>query len=238
MASSKLLKQSELKTLWDMVVEHPFVESLIAGDLPHDKFRDYIVQDKLFCQSFRGFVCSILADCHDAEDFELMHKWISHLQGYGSESAMFRGMFEALKIDDRDLRPYPTTEAFCNFLWRVSSAGTPEDKLVVLYAVQASYMEWARRAVDSGPVPSDPIYAKWIDIHSPKNLKPLVDGIAEKLDTCLGVNGEKLTNHHIHLFKRALQYEVLFWDTALKPGSSVFPGEFGLTHPLQRAVGQ
>ena len=237
MTTNQLLQQSDLKSLWDLAVSHPFVRELVKGDLPHDKFRDYLVQDKIFCESFRGFVCSLLADCPDAEDFEAMHKLIAGLQGYGHEAEMFKEMFGKLQLVKPDLRAYPTTEAFCSFLWRVASGGSLADKLIVLYAVQGTYMEWAGRAIQTGTVPSDQVYAQWVDFHAPKNLKPLMDWIQGKLDSLLGSNGEKMTSHHKHMFKRALQYEILFWDTAMKPGSSVFPGEFGLAHSLQRTAG-
>lgn len=237
MATSQLMMQTDLKTLWDMAVDHAFVRALIKGDLPHDKFRDYLVQDKIFCDTFRGFVCSILADCSDADEFETVHKHIAQLQGYKSEAEMFRQMFEKLNIVNPDLRAYPTTEAFCNFLWRVSSAGSFAEKLIVLYAVYGSYMEWADRAVTSGSIPPDEVYAHWIHLHEPKNLKPLVEWIQGKLDVLLGPSGERIASHHRQLFKRALQYEILFWDTALKPGSSLFPGEFALTHSLNRSAG-
>lgn len=230
MAANELMKEKECKDLWEMCVEHPFIKQMVKNELEHDKFRDYIIQDKLFCETFRGFVCSVLADCTDAVDFEAVHKLVADLQGYGHEAQMFKEIFDGLKISHADMWPHPTTEAFCNFLWRVSTTGTLADKLVVLYAIESSYMEWAERSIKANQKPSDPMYSKWVEIHSAKNLSKLVDWCKSRLTDLVGSSGEGLTHHHHHLFRRTLQHEIMFWDTAHRPGSSVFPGEFGVGH--------
>ncbi len=217
-----------MKQLWELAVEHPFVSQLTDGSLAHDKFRDYIIQDKAFCHSLRALVCSILADCTESSDFEEFHDIIAGLRGYRKEAQLFDEMFDALKITTADLRVHPTTEAFCNFVLRTSASGTLEDKLIVLYAVEATYMDWADRATCARRVPSDKIFARWLDIHGKDNLRKLIEWIEKKINSVLGSSGEKLTHHHEFLMKRTLQYEIMFWDTAFKPGSSVFPGEFGV----------
>ncbi len=227
MATDRLLQDQEMKHLWEMVVDHPFVEELTAGKLEHDKFRDYIIQDKLFCQTLRSLVCSILADLTESEDFDEFHTVIAELQGYRQETQLFKDMFDGLKISRADTRPHPTTEAFSNFVMRVSSAGRVEEKLLVLYVVEAAYMDWAERAKKASRNPSDKMFAKWLEIHLESNLGNLVNWLKQKLDVMLGQKGERLTHHHQFLMKRALQYEIMFWDTAFKPGSSLFPGEFG-----------
>ena len=232
------MKDKETHELWEMCVEHPFVKELTKSTLPHDKFRDYMVQDKIFCETFRGFVCSVLADCPKAEDFEAVHKLIADLQGYGHEAELFSEILQGLNVSHADMRAHPTTEAFTNFLWRVASSGSLEDKLIVLYAVEASYMEWAERAMSRSEMPSDKMFAKWVEIHTANNLGNLVEWTKRRLNELVGSNGEGLTHHHHHLFKRTLQHEVMFWDTAYRPGSSVFPGEFGKSTHAPRAMGK
>ena len=232
MATTQLLKSKKCTELWEHAVAHTFIKQFVGGELPHDKFRDYIIQDKIFCESLRGFVCQVLADCPKADDFEVFHKLIADLQGYGHEAELFKELFEMLNITHADLRPHPSTEAFCNFLWKVGTTGTLEDKLIVMYAIEGTYMEWADRALSSGKVPSDETYAKWLHIHTSSNLGPLVTWLRKTLDELVGTGGERLLAHHHKLFERTLQYEVMFWDTAFIPGSSVFSGEFGMAHPI------
>ena len=229
MATDRLLQGKDMKDLWEMAVDHPFVKDMTTGKLEHDKFRDYMIQDKIFCHTLRALVCSILADFTDSADFEDFHDIIAELRGYRKETQLFNDMFEALKITKADIRAHPTTEAFSNFVHRVSLSGMVEEKLIVLFAIEATYLDWAERAKRAGHVPSDPILVKWMDIHLADNLGKLVDWLKHKLDEKLGSMGERLTHHHQFLLKRALQYEVMFWDTAFKPGSSLFPGEFGLS---------
>jgi thiaminase/transcriptional activator TenA len=231
MATDKLLQDKEMKDLWEMAVEHPFIKEMTTGKLEHGKFRDYIIQDKLFCHTLRALVCSILADFTDSADFEEFHDLISELRGYRKEAELFNEMFGSLQITKADMRAHPTTEAFINFVLRTSTSGSVEDKLIVLYAIEGTYMDWAERAKKLGNVPSDKVFSKWMSIHLADNLEKLVNWVKNKLNEKLGSKGERLTHHHHFLMKRALQYEVMFWDTAFKPGSSVFPGEFGLSRP-------
>ena len=215
MAINALHARKSTEQLWERAVDHPFVRELSNGKLSHDKFRDYIVQDKMLCESIRGFVCGILADCSEAAEFEDAHKLVADRPGYAHEAELFKEMFQAMKINHPQTFLYPTTEAFINFLCKVGSSGTIHEKLVVLYAIESCYMEWSDRAQKRGDVPTDHAYAKWMDIHSSKNTGKMISWIKSKL------NNMVLTDHHHKLFQRVLQHEIMFWDSAFYPGRRV-----------------
>ena len=219
MAINALLQRPQSSQLWEHTVDHPFVLDLTKGKLPHDKFRDYIVQDKILCGAIRGFVCNLLADCPDIADFESLHTIVADMQGYRHEGKLFEEMFGALKLSHHELHAHPNTVAFMDFLWKVGSRGTLEEKLVVLYGLEGSYMEWAERAHKRGDVPSDKVYAKWLEIHSGSNLGKIVEWIKSRLDKLVGNHG--LNEHHHKLFQRTLQHEIMFWDAAYIPGRKV-----------------
>ena len=234
MAIRALLKRKESEELWKQAAEHPFVHQLTKGTLSHDKFEDYIMQDKICCGGFRSFICNILADCPDPDDFESLNKLVAQLQGYGHEANLFKEMFDLMNISQPDMAAHPSTEAFVQFLWKVGVSGTLADKLIVLHAVVASYMEWAELAKAESRIPSDKAYAKWLEIHTAASIGQVVEWIKNRLDSIVGKNGESLTEHHHSLFQRALQHEILFWDASFKLGSSAFPGESRHASPQVR----
>ena len=231
MAKNILLSSKKATQLWEQSIKHLFVEQFIKGDLPDEKFREYIIQDKIFCEDLRSFVCQVLADCPDAKDFEAVHALVANLQGYGHEADLFKEVFSMLKIKQGDLRPHPTTEAFAGFLWRVGTTGTILDKLVVMYAINGCYMDWADRAVANKQKPKNQTYAKWIEIHTSENMGKLVEWIENTLIGLAGKKGENLTPFHHEIFEKALKFEIMFFDTAFKPGSLEFPLESSSNEP-------
>jgi thiaminase len=79
-----------------------------------------------------------------------------------------------------------------------------------LYITEGVYADWARRLVDEGRVPDDPLYKGWIDIHADQALADFVaylDGCIERSEDTTGLD---------RTFARTLRLEKAFWD-ALYP---------------------
>ena len=52
---SEELKNQNIR-LWERICSHPFIEEMINGNLPLEKFRFYIAQDDLFLEEFCKFI--------------------------------------------------------------------------------------------------------------------------------------------------------------------------------------
>ena len=69
---SEELKNQNIR-LWERICSHPFIEEMIEGNLPLEKFRFYIAQDDLFLEEFCKFIEITILENEDHES------WLSEL---------------------------------------------------------------------------------------------------------------------------------------------------------------
>lgn len=207
-------KAKHVSELWEIAVSHPFVAQMTDGSLPKEKFFLYLVQDKLLCEVLRGFVCEVLAECPEASQFSAVHGMIANLKGYGQENELFFNLFRGLEMSGPEMGPYPVTEAFSQFLWKVGATDKLIDKLIVLYVVYALYMDFADKAASETKNMSNRVYAEWIDMHTSTNIGKLVEWIEATLDFHL--DEEDVRPEHVQLFKKTVEFEIMFFDCVFR----------------------
>jgi thiaminase (transcriptional activator TenA) len=221
MATKSMKLAKDVSELWTMAVSHPIGRKMGDGTLPKDKFYIYLAQDKFLCEAMRGFVCEVLADCPDAGQFEAVHGMIANLHGYGKEDTMFDQLFRELGVSAPEMGPYPVTDAFSQFVWKVGATGKVVDRLIVLYVIHALYMEWADKALPEMKGDAHPVYSKWMEIHSSRNVGELVGWIESTIDFHL--EDTDVLPEHIQLMKRTVEYEIMFFDAAYRDNATDFP---------------
>lgn len=112
----------ELNTdLTKRCLEHPFVRGLGDGTLDRDIFRRYIAQDAFFLHAFLQAYALAVAKSDDLGQARLFHALMG---GVLEELKMHAGCAAKLDIDLDNVKPYPATSAYTDFLLRVSWHGS------------------------------------------------------------------------------------------------------------------
>lgn len=202
------------KNLWERMVTHPFVQELVDGTLPPEKFRRYFLQDYLFLKDL-SIVLSLAIS--KAPDFDAARRLTSFLGIIvAGEEELFQRTFREMGMSDVELRSIersPTCRAFGDFLVRVSHEGGFYDILTALAVVEGTYLDWAQRAKAAGKQPPVAAYREWIDIHVDQCLADFVTWMRRTLDDALLAGME---DHLSDIFKTCLLYEISFWEMAYK----------------------
>ena len=199
--------------LWEQMVAHPFVEELVRGTLPREKFRIYFLQDYLFLDALVQTVALAIAKAPDFDAARHLEEFLRAI--LAGEDALFRDTFQQLGMAPHDYKaasPAPTTLALSSYLVRVAYQGSFLEIVAALTASEWTYYDWAARSVQEGRRPADALYQGWIDIHASQELGSFVSFLRGQLD------GAELTSHQLALveevFATVLRCEVRFWNMA------------------------
>ena len=194
------------------MVMHPFVIEMGDGSLAAEKFRAYFLQDYVFVNDLVAMIALGVSKAPNFTDANMLNQFLSGI--LNPENDLFLRAFHELGVSEEEyavVEASPTTQAFGDFMMRVSLEGTFEDILTVLYVTEGTYLDWGTRLIEAGSRPENPIYREWIDLHGPAVLGDLVGWIGDHLD---GVDLEHRRDRIDHLFLTALRYEYLFWEAA------------------------
>jgi len=206
--------KSKHGSLWKQAVGHPFVQELVEGTLPKEKFRRYFLQDYLFLKELSVLLSLAIAK---APDFDAARRLSAFLNVVVTgEEELFQRSFREMGIPREEVdraRPLPTCRAFGDYLVCLGYEGDFYDILAALFCTEGTYLDWAQRAKGEGKRPADPAYREWIDIHADPGLADFVAWLGGRLDGA-GLEGRRA--HLEAIFETCLRYEIRFWEMAYK----------------------
>ena len=202
-------------SLWEQVVDHPFVTQLGDNTLPRTTFDVYFDQDYLFLKDWSVLLSLATAK---APDFDAARHLVGFLHlGLGGEEGLFQQAFK-----ERGLLPHavasleyrPTTLHYSGFLRKIAYEGTFTDLAGTLLAVEWPYLDWAQRLTQAGKRPENYYYKTWIEVHSSQGMVDFVDWLRRTVDFAPVTELERSRLQSI--FRDVLRYELLFWEMAYR----------------------
>jgi thiaminase/transcriptional activator TenA len=207
--------RKENKSLWEVILGHPFIKELGQGELPLEKFAYYVKQDYLYLEEFAR--CLGLA-ASKAGDIDSMRVWAEIMSGcLKYETLVLESLASKLEIPPREIEEIeisPTNRAYTNHLLKISYSGTLGEILAALLPCMWTYQEIGEE-VNRFKVPRiHPVYSEWCQAYITPEYTDLVKTYIDALERYTMEAGEgqkRLMRNH---FKQSLKYEYMFWVMA------------------------
>lgn len=207
---------------WTDATTHRFTRQLGTGDLDDETFRRYLVQDYAFLDTLVGAIGHAVGHAPTMESKARLSDFLAVLTD--DEDGYFERSFRALDVPeatyaDADLTP--TTRAFEDLVERAARTGGYGEALAVIVPAEWIYLTWATDVARCEP--SRVYLREWIDLHSGDAFEGTVRWLRSELDR----EGESVSarrrNRIGRLFRRTVELEVAFFDSAYDPSGTV-PG--------------
>lgn len=203
------------RPIWEAIFAHPFVRELGAGTLARERFLFFVRQDYLYLQDFARALClgGAKADSLDTLDMFAEHaatvvRVERHLHTHWSEK---------LGLTPQELahaERAPVTQAYTRHLLAVAHGGTLAELVAAVLPCYWIYWEVGTRL--SAALPSEPLYAEWIQAYSAEGFGAHVRQQLALLDRLAAVvspaERQRLEAH----FVQSSRYEYLFWEQAYR----------------------
>lgn len=203
----------QIGSIYEAILEHPFVVGLTDGSLPEDRFRFYAVQDALYLRDFAKALAAAGARAPRDE-------WTEFLATHARDILVVERVLHDSFFSDWDLTPEqvyatpaaPTTLAYTSYLLRVAHGGSFEEAAAALLPCDWIYMRGGQELEERGS--PNPVFQRWIDTYSAEEFGETVQGLLEIVDgAAQGVPASRrgVMGHH---FRVSSRYEWMFWDMA------------------------
>lgn len=207
---------------WTDVTTHRFTRQLGTGDLDDEIFRRYLVQDYAFLDVLVGAIGHAVGHAPTMKSKARLTEFLAVLTD--EENDYFERAFRALDVPestylDADLTP--TTRAFEDLVKRAARSGGYGETLAVIVPAEWIYLTWAT-AVDQYE-PSRFYLREWIDLHTGDAFEGIVRWLRAELDREGETVSVRRRNRIARLFRRTVELEVAFFDSAYDPQGTV-PG--------------
>ena len=207
--------QAGVSSLWEQVVNHPFVIQLGDNTLPPETFHVYFDQDYLFLKDWSVLLSLAAAK---APDFDAARHLVSFLHlGLGGEEGLFQKAFKERGLSTQQvasLAHRPTTLHYSGYLRKMAYEGRFIDLAATLLAVEWPYLDWAQRLAGAGKRPENHYYQTWIDIHTSPEMTDFVSWLRRTVDSAPVTPADR--SHLQSIFQDVLRYELMFWEMACR----------------------
>lgn len=209
------LARKETTELRERIFDLPFNRDLAAGSLSQERFQFYMIQDSLYLKEYSRALAIASAK---APDTAAMEQFAKSAQGaLIVERALHEGFFERFGIASEDAaqhEPSPTCYGYTNFLLAVAHQASYEELVAAVLPCFWVYWDVGNHiAADAAP---DNAYQAWIDTYSDPSFGESVDAVIAISNAA----ADRVTETHraemLSAFKRSVQYEWMFWDSAYR----------------------
>lgn len=198
------------------ILNLPFNREVANGTLAENKFRNYIIQDYFYLQNFKKVYAILLSKAPDERGQDFV---VNAITGIDEEiENVHMVYFKKYKITNQELRsssPNPTTKAYNSYLMETAAREPFAVGLIATLPCNWIYYEVATD-MKSKQVEGNP-YQEWIDEYGTtpwdeSDTKVFVDLVEDYMENA----AEQLREKMEQAYKKAVEFEYMFWDTVYK----------------------
>lgn len=200
----------EAQELWQASFDHGFIQELVAGTLPEEAFRYYLLQDCYYLTHFSE-AHGLLAEKTADEGIRISPALQQGMEE--GEVAVRERFFQRLKITPEEYQGIviaPTAYQYVNHLYRQLTTGTVATSLAALLPCYWLYLEIGQRFREvKSP---NPLYQDWIETYDSPEFAESTNQQLALLNLLAEGASEKERLAMKEAFFISSQYELAFWE--------------------------
>lgn len=209
---------SEIASLFEAILAHPFITGLTSGQLDHDRFLFYVVQDALYLREFARAL-SVAAAKAPRED------WIILLDDHAAgalrvERALHEGFFREIGLTEEAVTSTPmapTNVAYTSYLLAVAYGRPFPEVMAALLPCYWIYWEVGKALAARGS--PDPLFRRWIETYAAEQFGALVRAVLDVTDELAQAASPEMQEAMRRHFITAARYEWMFWEMGYRKES-------------------
>ncbi len=191
----------------------PFNAELAAGILGRERFQHYITQDALYLGQFSRALAIAAAKAPDAGTLQAFAQ--SALGAVAVERALHEHYLQGFGVDPAmlaDAEPAPDCLAYTSFL--LAAAYHEPWEVLIAALLPCFWVYWDVGCDIAGRAAPENPYRAWIATYADPSFGEAVQRVAATADRAADGVTNAVRARMLAAFRRATQYEWLFWDGA------------------------
>lgn len=199
------------KKSWQASKEHPFVQELVKGTLPLERYRFYLIQDAYYLQHFAAAHQKVIQLTNNQRIIESQTFCKEGLEA--SELEIRKDFFVELNITETEVAQTaiaPTAYHYTSHIYRQFSEGSINTALAALLPCYWLYYEiGVEFATKNSPIP---IYQNFLETYDSTDFKEVLDELIHLVDEQADAACETEKEAMKQAFMISSYYELNFWQ--------------------------
>lgn len=193
------------------ILEHPFIQELIEGELSKEVFSFYIGQDALYLKEF-GKALSLLGARSERSEHLLQFARFAE-GGIVVEQELHEHFFQKFGVEEPG-EASPTCRNYTGFLLSTCALKDRAEGMAAVLPCFWIYRE-VGRYIHERSTPDNP-YKEWIETYVSEEFDELVRKAIGILDELAESSSRDLRERMKAAFIQGTRYEWMFWDSAYR----------------------
>jgi thiaminase/transcriptional activator TenA len=200
-----------IEDVYGAILEHPFLRGLTTGELPHEAFLFYVVQDAHYLRDYARALAVCAARAPAEADIRM---FAEHAAGaIAVERELHEGFFADAGLTEARVSATPmapTCLAYTSYLLASVYGGSFAEALGAVLPCYWIYQEVGTELAARGS--PDPLYQRWIDTYGGEEFAAVVRAVLDLTDRLSPQLSAAETARMTARFRTTSRYEWMFWD--------------------------
>jgi thiaminase (transcriptional activator TenA) len=197
--------------VYGAILEHPFLNGLVTGELSREAFLFYVIQDAHYLRDYARALAVCAARAPAEADIQM---FAEHAAGaIAVERELHEGFFADVGISEAHVAETPmapTCLAYTSYLLASVHGGSFAEGLGAVLPCYWIYQEVGTELARRGS--PDPLYQRWIDTYGGEEFAAVVRAVIELTDRLEPELSAAETERMTERFRTTSRYEWMFWE--------------------------
>ncbi|MFC7319607.1 thiaminase II [Halobacillus campisalis] len=214
MSFTEMLRR-ENNDIFEAVFNHPFVEGIGKGDVPHDSIAHYIKADYEYLNAFMHIYGVGISKSTNRKDIEYFNEQVGFV--LNSETHPHQNFCDVIGVGYDELQGYPlppTADHYVKHMMYHAQLGGLGEILAAMLPCPWTYLEIGQHLMKKyQPGPDDTFYP-WIKFYADEEFDTLSHAMRNRLDEVADEASEAERQRMKDAFRKSCQLEWKFWEMA------------------------
>lgn len=207
--------------IWEEIMKTPFIQEMIDGTLPVEKFKNYTIQDTLY---IKGFSRTYAYGFINSDDIKIMRRFYQCMHVILADESMlhirylkeFYGMEEDKVYD---LKMEPENKAYTDYMVEIAKTGTAQETLAAVMPCILSYLYIAKIVKEQAEKKNTlegSHFQLWIEEYASESYAKACKEITEFMDDISADLTDAQRERIMEIFCTSSKHELAFWTMAYR----------------------
>lgn len=207
--------------IWEEIMKTPFIQEMIDGTLPVEKFKNYTIQDTLY---IKGFSRTYAYGFINSDDIKIMRRFYQCMHVILADESMLhiRYLKEFYGMDEEkvyELKMEPENKAYTDYMVEIAKTGTAQETLAAVMPCILSYLYIAKIVKEQAEQKNTlegSHFQLWIEEYASERYAQACEEITEFMDDISADLTDAQRERIMEIFCTSSKHELAFWTMAYR----------------------
>ena len=207
--------------IWEEIMKTPFIQEMIDGTLPVEKFKNYTIQDTLY---IKGFSRTYAYGFINSDDIKIMRRFYQCMHVILADESMLhiRYLKEFYGMDEEkvyELKMEPENKAYTDYMVEIAKTGTAQETLAAVMPCILSYLYIAKIVKEQAEKKNTlegSHFQLWIEEYASERYAQACEEITEFMDDISADLTDAQRERIMEIFCTSSKHELAFWTMAYR----------------------